>query len=109
MTLRRDLEYFETAGEAVRIRGGIRYIKSLPGAGREDLYEQRLAQNQEAKNRIAWMCIRLYQRRAVDFSGFRDNIDGACQKACRISTSQSSRARRISRWRFQSGMRRLSI
>lgn len=53
MTLRRDLEYFETAGEAVRIRGGIRYIKSLPGAGREDLYEQRLAQNQEAKNRIA--------------------------------------------------------
>lgn len=53
MTLRRDLEYFETVGEAVRIKGGIRYIKSLPGAGREDLYEQRLAQNQEAKNGIA--------------------------------------------------------
>ena len=53
MTLRRDLEYFENAGEAVRIKGGIRYIKSLPGAGREDLYEQRLSQNQESKNHIA--------------------------------------------------------
>ena len=53
MTLRRDLEYFETAGEAVRIKGGIRYIKSLPGVGREDLYEQRLSQNQEPKSVIA--------------------------------------------------------
>lgn len=50
MTLRRDFEYLEDKGEAIRIRGGIRSMKSL---GREDLYEQRISKNPEAKAIIA--------------------------------------------------------
>ena len=51
MTLRRDLEYFEKLGEAVRIRGGARYIKMLD-AGQEDVYALRAVKNPEAKTKI---------------------------------------------------------
>lgn len=57
MTLRRDLEFFEKSGEAVRMKGGIRYIKSLPGVGREDLYDLRLAKNSEAKNKLSHIAL----------------------------------------------------
>jgi DeoR/GlpR family transcriptional regulator of sugar metabolism len=50
MTLRRDLDYLEKAGEAIRIKGGIR----LAHPDRmEDVFNLRLAQRQEEKARIA--------------------------------------------------------
>ena len=51
MTLRRDLEYFEKLGEAVRIRGGARYIRNLD-AGQEDVYALRAVKNPEGKSKI---------------------------------------------------------
>ncbi len=51
MTLRRDMEFFEKIGEAIRIRGGLRHIKSL--GTQEDLYALRAIKNPEAKERIA--------------------------------------------------------
>ena len=51
MTLRRDLEFFEKIGEAVRIRGGARHIKSL--GTQEDLYALRAVKNPAAKEHIA--------------------------------------------------------
>ncbi len=51
MTLRRDLEFFENIGEAIRIRGGARHIKSL--SVQEDLYALRAIKNPAAKERIA--------------------------------------------------------
>lgn len=53
MTLRRDLSSLEEMGEAVRIKGGVRSVRSF-GAGRqEDVYELRLGQNAESKAKIA--------------------------------------------------------
>lgn len=51
MTLRRDLEFFEKIGEAIRIRGGARHIKSL--GTQEDLYALRAVKNPAAKDKIA--------------------------------------------------------
>ncbi len=51
MTLRRDFDYLESIGEAVRIRGGVR---RTGGSGRqEDTYSQRLTVNPTAKAQIA--------------------------------------------------------
>lgn len=50
MTLRRDLDYLEKSGEAIRIKGGIR----LAHPDRlEDVFSLRLAQHQEEKIKIA--------------------------------------------------------
>ena len=57
MTLRRDLEYFEKLGEAVRIRGGARYIKTLD-AGKEDVYALRAVKNPDAKTKIGKLAAR---------------------------------------------------
>lgn len=57
MTLRRDLEFFENLGEAVRIRGGARYIKTM-GAEQEDVYALRAVKNQEAKEKISKIALR---------------------------------------------------
>ena len=51
MTLRRDIEFFEKIGEAIRIRGGARHIKSL--GTQEDLYALRAVKNPAAKDHIA--------------------------------------------------------
>ncbi|MBR2152401.1 MAG: DeoR/GlpR transcriptional regulator [Clostridia bacterium] len=51
MTLRRDLVFFENLGEAVRIRGGARYVKN--NTDQEDVYALRAVKNQEAKDKIA--------------------------------------------------------
>lgn len=51
MTLRRDLAFFENLGEAVRIRGGARYVKNP--TEQEDVYALRAIKNQEAKDKIA--------------------------------------------------------
>ena len=51
MTLRRDLEFFENIGEAIRIRGGARYTKSL--GTDEEIYALRAVKNPAAKDKIA--------------------------------------------------------
>lgn len=55
MTLRRDLEFFENIGEAVRIRGGAKYIRQPNGS--EDVYEIREIKNQDAKEHIASLAV----------------------------------------------------
>ena len=56
MTLRRDLDFFEKIGEAVRIRGGARHIKSL--SVQEDLYALRAIKNPAAKEKIARLALK---------------------------------------------------
>ena len=64
MTLRRALEYFENLGEAVRIRGGARYIRTM--GEQEDVYALRAAKNQDAKNKIARLALKFIEpRRSV--------------------------------------------
>lgn len=55
MTLRRDLEFFEKIGEAIRIRGGARYIRSL--GNEEDWYALRAVKNPAAKETIAKIAV----------------------------------------------------
>lgn len=52
MTLRRDFQYFESIGEAIRVKGGIRYIRSM-GVLQEDVYAMRLLMNRAAKDKVA--------------------------------------------------------
>ena len=64
MTLRRDLEYFENLGEAVRIRGGARYIRTI--GEQEDVYALRATKNQDAKTKIANLALKFIEpRRSV--------------------------------------------
>lgn len=58
MTLRRDIEYFEKQGDAIKVRGGARSMKFIT-TSMEDSFHQRLGENTGAKERIA--------RRALDF------------------------------------------
>ena len=53
MTLRRDFQYFESIGEAIRIKGGIRYIRSMGGVMQERCLHVRLLMNQAAKDTVA--------------------------------------------------------
>lgn len=53
MTLRRDLNSLEEMGEAVKIKGGVRSVRSFGSGREEDVYELRLGQNAEAKAKIA--------------------------------------------------------
>ena len=55
MTLRRDLNSLESMGEAIRIKGGVRSVKSLGGG--EDVYDRRLAINAQAKAKIAALAV----------------------------------------------------
>ncbi len=57
MTLRRDIEYFEQQGVAIKVRGGARSMKFIT-TSMEDSFHQRLGENMSAKERIA--------RRAID-------------------------------------------
>lgn len=59
MTLRRDLEYFENLGQAVRIRGGAKYLRTL--SEQEDVYALRAAKNQEAKSKISKLAARFIE------------------------------------------------
>ena len=58
MTLRRDIEYFEKQGDAIKVRGGARSMKFIT-TSMEDSFHQRLGENNPAKERIA--------RRAIEF------------------------------------------
>lgn len=53
MTLRRDLEYFASTGEAVHVRGGLRSVASFGAPRGEDVYAMRLVKNPAAKEKIA--------------------------------------------------------
>ncbi len=57
MTLRRDIEYFERMGEAIKVRGGARSMKFLT-TSMEDSFHHRLNENATIKEYIA--------RRALD-------------------------------------------
>lgn len=52
MTLRRDVEALEAAGEVIRVRGGARSVKFIPRAG-VDSITKREGENVEGKTRIA--------------------------------------------------------
>ncbi len=52
MTLRRDIEYFEKSGEAIKVRGGARSMKFIT-TSMEDAFSLRLNSNMTAKERIA--------------------------------------------------------
>ena len=58
MTLRRDIEYFEKHGEAIKVRGGARSMKFIT-TSMEDAFSKRLMENVTGKERVA--------NRAVEF------------------------------------------
>jgi DeoR/GlpR family transcriptional regulator of sugar metabolism len=64
MTLRRDLEFLESTGEAIKIKGGIRSVKSIAGGDTEPVYAQRILQNSAEKEKIAVLSV--YHRFADD-------------------------------------------
>lgn len=51
MTLRRDIEYFEKSGDAIKVRGGARSMKFITTSF-EDAFESRLLENTESKERL---------------------------------------------------------
>lgn len=58
MTLRRDLEYLEKLGEAVRIKGGARHISMLVGERTDEVYSTRITRNREGKEKTASIALR---------------------------------------------------
>ena len=52
MTLRRDIEYFERLGEAIKVRGGARSMKFITNP-LEDSFSKRLGENVGEKERLA--------------------------------------------------------
>ncbi len=60
MTLRRDIEYFEKEGEAIKVRGGARSMKFIT-TSMEDAFNQRLKKNTGAKEKIAERAIEMIE------------------------------------------------
>jgi len=60
MTLRRDIEYFESLGEAIKVRGGARSMKFIT-TSMEDTFNLRINENTEAKEKIAYKAIELFE------------------------------------------------
>lgn len=58
MTLRRDIEYFENEGEAIKVRGGARSMKFIT-TSMEEFFHNRMAENTGAKKRIAKRAVEL--------------------------------------------------
>ncbi len=52
MTLRRDIEYFENQGDAIKVRGGARSMKFIT-TSMEEFFHTRMSENMAAKKRIA--------------------------------------------------------
>lgn len=52
MTLRRDIEYFEKHGEAIKVRGGARSMKFIT-TSMEAAFSKRLMENTDEKERVA--------------------------------------------------------
>ena len=57
MTLRRDIEYLERAGEAIKVRGGARSMKFIT-TSMEEKFNLRLNENIDAKTQIAKIACR---------------------------------------------------
>ncbi len=60
MTLRRDIEYFEKQGEAIKVRGGARSMKFITPS-MEDAFSLRLHSNSFAKEKIAQEALRFIE------------------------------------------------
>ncbi len=60
MTLRRDIEYFEQQGDAIKVRGGARSMKFIT-TSMEDSFHHRLGENINAKEKIARRAIELIE------------------------------------------------
>ncbi len=60
MTLRRDIEWFESQGEAIKVRGGARSMKFIT-TSMEDAFTHRLNKNMMAKEKIAVRAIGLIE------------------------------------------------
>lgn len=52
MTLRRDIEYFEQAGEVIKVRGGARALRFITQS-LEDSFYKRAAENTDSKEKVA--------------------------------------------------------
>lgn len=60
MTLRRDIEYFEKRGEAIKVRGGARSMKFIT-TSMEDAFSLRLHTNSGAKDKVARAALRFIE------------------------------------------------
>lgn len=60
MTLRRDIEYFEKTGEAIKVRGGARSMKFIT-TSMEDAFHRRMKSNTTAKEKIADRAIEMIE------------------------------------------------
>ncbi len=60
MTLRRDIEYFEKQGEAIKVRGGARSMKFIT-TSMEDAFSLRLKENVDGKERVARRALSLLE------------------------------------------------
>ena len=60
MTLRRDIEYFELQGEAIKVRGGARSMKFIT-TSMEDTFSLRLNENMGAKEKVAYRAISMIE------------------------------------------------
>lgn len=60
MTLRRDIEYFEKIGEAIKVRGGARSMKFIT-TSMEDNFNFRMSENTQAKEKIAFKALELIE------------------------------------------------
>ena len=81
MTLRRDLEYFENLGEAVRIRGGARYIRTIGEQGGRLCPSRRQKSGRQNENRKS----RPEIYRAPPLGLYRRRLDRnvSCEKSSR--------------------------
>lgn len=60
MTLRRDIEYFESLGEAIKVRGGARSMKFIT-TSMEDSFSSRITENIQAKEKVACKAIEMIE------------------------------------------------
>lgn len=60
MTLRRDIEYFESLGEAIKVRGGARSMKFIT-TSMEDTFNLRMSENMQAKEKVAYKALEMIE------------------------------------------------
>ncbi|MBE6565165.1 MAG: DeoR/GlpR transcriptional regulator [Ruminococcaceae bacterium] len=60
MTLRRDIDYFESQGEAIKVRGGARSMKFIT-TSMEESFNLRLYENMSGKEKIARKAIEMIE------------------------------------------------
>lgn len=60
MTLRRDIEYFEAQGDAIKVRGGARSMKFITSS-MEDAFSKRLGENVISKESLADSAVKMVE------------------------------------------------